>query len=352
MRALKKYLLSNSSKLYSSEIRRNQHYKIFDKDQINKIVNQQLNYKKPLSESITEEKKGMRKSNGLARSTSTVKNLSLLSDEDKSDDQKLNESDFPTIEDREKYMLLHKTLKKNVMNDVPKVLAFRDSRFVKQELRIGNKSMDTGIEMNAKDKAFLSKYINKLEENEEVIKLTITSHDCDDVIEITDQSHMSRLSNFNTAKNHNSIKIFDTRIIEEEEENLDHVEFFLGENERLVGLKNDTNLCQKTNMTKIENNNNSSSKCDSCVDQNKLIKFLKVPSFTPNIWEFNEFNENSPCDVLNIIDIPLLETAQSHSIQDDILKPGFTSSLFSSTCDHYISDMILQVWTYIILRWF
>uniref|UniRef100_A0A182T2Y8 UDENN FNIP1/2-type domain-containing protein n=1 Tax=Anopheles maculatus TaxID=74869 RepID=A0A182T2Y8_9DIPT len=50
---------------------------------------------------------------------------------------------------------VQKALKKNVMNDIPNVLVYRDSRFVRQELRIGNKSMDTGLVMNAREKQYL-----------------------------------------------------------------------------------------------------------------------------------------------------------------------------------------------------
>lgn len=56
---------------------------------------------------------------------------------------------------------ISETLKKHVMNDIPNVLAYRDSRFVKQELRIGNYLMDTGIEMNPKQKSELKIYQHK-----------------------------------------------------------------------------------------------------------------------------------------------------------------------------------------------
>lgn len=47
---------------------------------------------------------------------------------------------------------------KIILNDIPNVLAFRNSRFVRQELRIGNLSMDTGIEMDRKQKRQIEKY--------------------------------------------------------------------------------------------------------------------------------------------------------------------------------------------------
>uniref|UniRef100_A0A2M3Z1K8 UDENN FNIP1/2-type domain-containing protein n=1 Tax=Anopheles braziliensis TaxID=58242 RepID=A0A2M3Z1K8_9DIPT len=50
---------------------------------------------------------------------------------------------------------VQKALKKNIMNDIPNVLVYRDSRFVRQELRIGNKSMDTGLVMNDREKQYL-----------------------------------------------------------------------------------------------------------------------------------------------------------------------------------------------------
>lgn len=58
--------------------------------------------------------------------------------------------------------LVQLLLAKNVMNDIPKVFAYRDSRFVKQELRIGNILMDTGMERGIK---------------REIVKLMVTSPD-------------------------------------------------------------------------------------------------------------------------------------------------------------------------------
>lgn len=47
---------------------------------------------------------------------------------------------------------------RTVMNDIPNVLAYRDSRFVRQELRIGNYLMDTGIEMAQQQKQRIHEY--------------------------------------------------------------------------------------------------------------------------------------------------------------------------------------------------
>jgi hypothetical protein len=46
---------------------------------------------------------------------------------------------------------------------------------------------------------------------------------------------------------------------------------------------------------------------------------------------------------VKIVEIPILESVRAPSIQDEIMKPGFTTSLFTATADHYIPDMILQV---------
>ncbi|XP_059613568.1 folliculin-interacting protein 1 isoform X3 [Phlebotomus argentipes] len=65
--------------------------------------------------------------------------------------------------------------RKNVMNDIPNVLVYRDSRFVRQELRIGNHLMDTGIEMNPKFKNDVRSY--QVKSSRDPIKFMITSAD-------------------------------------------------------------------------------------------------------------------------------------------------------------------------------
>lgn len=193
-----------------SEIRRNSHTKIFDKDEINKTVNQQMNTRRTTqsfqsnSSSNSSSLGKIRKSNGLSRTPTTVKELSQMVNE--ADNELSNEVRLPenlSETDAEKYRLLLKILKKNVMNDIPKVLAFRDSRFVKQELRIGNKSMDTGIEMTAKDKQFLSKYQKNMLGDH--IKFTVTrpdSNGVEEVIELDDDADFnSQLDNFISLSN-------------------------------------------------------------------------------------------------------------------------------------------------------
>lgn len=263
-----------------NEIKKNNYTPIFDKDFVNKAVNEQMNKKhvKPrplnlLTPTINtlSSKPSLKKpgSSGLTRtSTSIVRDLSSLDTEcfkELEADEKLQE----TSKESETYKLLLKILKKNVMNDIPKVLAFRDSRFVKQELRIGNKSMDTGIEMNLRDKMYLKKYQKDLILSAEQIKLTVTRPDNDGVeetIELDDDfksdDNFVSLSNLITANNlggNQSIRLLwrDGLNLEqikhleriaaeqelkekkqEKEQNLaDGVVFVLGDDEKLVGLK-------------------------------------------------------------------------------------------------------------------
>ncbi|CRK96354.1 CLUMA_CG009771, isoform A [Clunio marinus] len=176
------------------EIRRNSYTKIFDRDEINKTVNQQMNMRQ---DNQTSNKSNnlirVRKTNGFARTATKVKDLSTMGREIEDETKTLQLPENISEADAETYRLLLKILKKNVMNDIPKVLAFRDSRFVKQELRIGNKSMDTGIEMTAKDKQFLSKYQKNLMGDH--IKFTVTRPDGDGTVELIDLDDDSDFNN-------------------------------------------------------------------------------------------------------------------------------------------------------------
>lgn len=120
------------------EVKREKREKFIDKKNLDNLMSNFNNNKN--SECL--------KRTGLTRNSTCVADLSDLVDET---DENVEEFSKDFV----------KVLKKNVMNDIPKVLAYRDSHFVKQELRIGNFLMDTGIEMNKKP------------ENE--IKLTVTS---------------------------------------------------------------------------------------------------------------------------------------------------------------------------------
>lgn len=512
-----------------SEIRRNTHTKVFDKDELNKVVNHQLNQRKTFqslktqpSSSSNASFRSLKKTGGLTRTATTVKDLSKAIEQD----------ERPTIDnfsdlDPDAYRLLMKILKKNVMNDIPKVLAFRDSRFVKQELRIGNKSMDTGIEMSAKDRQYLSKYQkNILPLTGDHIKLTVTRPDNDGIeetIEFDDETDLqNQLDNFISLSNlitenslggaqnvmkmfweknqfkealnleqikhlerisakhkqhlHEEKKIEKLKLISEnvEEENISaNVVFVLGDNEKLVGLKTSPSLqtivtdesqastssaqissstigtkkktCKHnkkhsgvkfnfekypqiaTNYMKSKNlefselevlekglkleregatcssnlksdfasnvtlqsfdSSDSDEECECCKngsslnylqtpsnatelefssdqshDSNYLMTFEKktfAESSSPtssssnfaHLQRLDEYKELKCEDDIKVVEIPMLDNVKKQSVQDEILKPGFTSSLFTSASDHYISDMILQGLTCPPLKW-
>lgn len=72
-------------------------------------------------------------------------------------------------------------LTKNVMNDIPNVIAYRDSRFVKQELRIGNHLMDTGREMDKQQfravKLLVTSPENELIDVEEGVEVLVAAEE-------------------------------------------------------------------------------------------------------------------------------------------------------------------------------
>lgn len=476
-----------------SEIRRNCYTKIFDKEQINKTVNGQMNTRRTTQSFQSSSFPRARKNNGLSRTATTVKELSQMGSEI---DDELRLPENLSEPDAETYRLLLKILKKNVMNDIPKVLAFRDSRFVKQELRIGNKSMDTGIEMTEKDKQFLSKYQKNL--MGEHIKFTVTrpDGDGDEIIELDDEAEFkNQLDNFISLSNlitANSLggaqtvmKMFwgkepykealnieqikhlerlSAKIEDESNEKLSPilesddgkgVVFVLGDSDKLVGLKPSPSLQTIRNLTnepdigvfekgaikkackhnkkhsgvkfnfekypqiatnymksknldffegevlekglkmereqklncgastsntlgsnfpstgtlQSQSDSDSDDECECCSRRNSL--YMQTPSNATDL-EFSEGQSHESCllspsprlpqseafqllqtldencelkpdDEVKLIEIPMLESVKVPSVQDLIMKPGFTSSLFTATTDHYIADMILQV---------
>jgi folliculin-interacting protein 2 len=490
VRTIEKLLNIMTYFIRCSEIRRNAHTKIFDKDQLNKVVNHQLNQRPRTLQSLRNSSvsSSSRSFRGLSRTATTVKDLSLKAFSDA--DEKSIEN-FPNEDlDPETYRLLVKILKKNVMNDIPKVLAFRDSRFVKQELRIGNKSMDTGIEMPDKDRQFMLDRYHVLKSNYTTgdhIKLTVTRPDSieeaielDDDAELQNQLDFISLSNLITENSlggaKNVVKMFwendqfkDTPLnleqikhlerisaehlerVEqkkreelEEDDNNNNVVFVLGDDEKLIGLKSSasiqtlcfepststvsgakkktckhnrkpsgvkfnfekypqiaTNYMKSKNLEfseqevlekglKLERTNfpstltlssqtddsESDDECE-CSRYDNGLHYLQTPSnateleftsdsnyLTPSSTRSFDSSSSPFCylqtldenkelksmtgsgggiDEKKIIEIPMLDSVKSQSVQDEILKPGFTSSLFASTSDHYIADMILQV---------
>ncbi|XP_055841165.1 folliculin-interacting protein 2 [Episyrphus balteatus] len=146
------------------EIRRTSKCEDFNKEVINDIIMNQSNDQAsaknnsninansffPISNKASSSTKGL---GGLTRTSSCKTNLTEMCGSN--DD----EIEFP------------QELNISRMNDIPNVLAFRDSRLVKQELRIGNYLMDPGIM-----KGSLSN-LRQEDRCKERIKLTVTTPD-------------------------------------------------------------------------------------------------------------------------------------------------------------------------------
>ncbi|XP_058458513.1 folliculin-interacting protein 2 [Malaya genurostris] len=158
-----------------SEIKRTVHVEAFDEGKVKqafnaqKIVNNYNDSMKGLPENSCREGNGeqksprfMRTESGMIRSATRTKDLTSMA----------GNAASPAESE------LAKLLKKTVMNDIPNVLVYRDSRFVQQELRIGNKSMDTEMVMDANQKQFLEViYHIKKEVDGSQIKMTLTQPD-------------------------------------------------------------------------------------------------------------------------------------------------------------------------------
>lgn len=155
-----------------SEIRRTAHAEVFEEGKIKEAFAAQRVINNVSSNQSFQSGAGQlgdcrspkmtRTASGMVRSSTRMKDLTAMG-KDTSDGADGELSDL---------------LKKTVMNDIPNVLVYRDSRFVQQELRIGNKSMDTELLMNARDKQFLEMiYHIKKEQNRPPIRMTLTQPD-------------------------------------------------------------------------------------------------------------------------------------------------------------------------------
>lgn len=147
------------------EIRRDIKTEIFDKDVVDNILNgQSVNV---INSTTQSETNNVKKPIGLTRASTCMKDLTALSDNSLSDTnahQAINSS-------------LTSAFKKN---DIPNVLIFRDSRVVRQELRIGNFLMDTGMEMSTKQKLDMLHYQGRANQGEH-IKVLVTSPDNEEI---------------------------------------------------------------------------------------------------------------------------------------------------------------------------
>ncbi|KAG4077195.1 hypothetical protein HA402_016182 [Bradysia odoriphaga] len=154
------------------EIRRDVRTEIFEKTVVDGIVNKYANNPvvdvNSIVDSVTLCKSSiLKKATGLTRAPTCIKDLTALSDNSLSEanaNQAINSS-------------LTSAFKKN---DIPNVLIFRESRIVRQELRIGNFLMDTGIEMNTKQKLDMQNYQARGQLGEH-IKLLVTSPDNEEI---------------------------------------------------------------------------------------------------------------------------------------------------------------------------
>lgn len=136
------------------EIKRLNSTKIIECDVIDDVINGTA--AKPSTQcAISTNAENNAKPKGLSRTKTFVKDLTAVDDS----------VDYATTPTK---------------NDIPNVLAFRDSRFVQQELRIGNFQMDTGIDMNPEQKLNIQDYkIKDASVANAKIKLLITSPEND-----------------------------------------------------------------------------------------------------------------------------------------------------------------------------
>lgn len=328
----------------SSEIKRNKLDIVFDMSQLNsKLKNEPSRtlFNSNISQNSHIITRNTTRPLKLSKTSSTVRNLNFL--------------DVISPETNDEFMrnpellgndnLLSSVLKKNVMNDIPKVLAFRDSRMVKQELRIGNKSMDTGLERNEKDKAFLRNYIKTLNVDEETknsnIKLTVTTPDGDEAIELDGNEKLSDEISSDTEEDlrFNSENEFSTQ-----------VEFILGEDERLLTIDHDMNTNENPHY-------HSNVRKENCLVNRKINSSRKIFEDLENDNYHQDDDETEPkksasksnFQALSVIELPLLESIELVDQAD--IKPGFTQSLFPLACERYIDDMILQGCTSSPVEW-
>ncbi|XP_067643093.1 uncharacterized protein [Eurosta solidaginis] len=145
------------------EVRRSAKREDFNKDTINSLIQQRNNEILKMSNNRINQRgfdfggetkntaagsitKDLSNTCRLKRISTCKINLNTIPDSGElSDDTNGDEVKKKHEKEVDSAQVIH-TLKKN---EIPTVLAFRDSRFVQQELRIGNYLMDTGIEKNS-----------------------------------------------------------------------------------------------------------------------------------------------------------------------------------------------------------
>ncbi|XP_030570836.1 uncharacterized protein LOC115769935 [Drosophila novamexicana] len=156
-----------------SEVRRAAKREDFNKQLINELVisqSGQERHKSPPAMRRRTAAAGL----GLSRTTTCKQNLNAIVDDTEQDELSSGDEELEELEleqqQQEQDAKLIGTLKKN---EIPTVLAFRDSHFVQQELRIGNYLMDTGIEKKTLLARQAQKYFRTGKDGR--IRLTVTT---------------------------------------------------------------------------------------------------------------------------------------------------------------------------------
>ncbi|KAL9909834.1 folliculin-interacting protein 1 isoform 1-T5 [Glossina fuscipes fuscipes] len=126
-----------------AEVRRSTKKEYLDKDTVYDIIarnkteieektNQSFNKCTNTSQDVNEGR--------LIRTRTCTQHLSTLNKADTEEDKRIASEQHTNVNNEPQL------LRSNKRNEIPNVLAYRESRFVQQELRIGNYLMDTGIE--------------------------------------------------------------------------------------------------------------------------------------------------------------------------------------------------------------
>ncbi|XP_017028394.1 folliculin-interacting protein 2 isoform X1 [Drosophila kikkawai] len=164
-----------------SEVRRAAKREDFNKQLINDLVVAQGQSQSQTGAGQERHKSPPTQMRGLSRAATCKQNLNAIADDADDEDGELNgygeddDSDLnrdgmdPGSIDARDGM---QTLKKN---EIPTVLAFRDSHFVQQELRIGNYLMDTGIDKKTLLARQAQQYFRTGKDGR--IRLTVTTPD-------------------------------------------------------------------------------------------------------------------------------------------------------------------------------
>ncbi|XP_039963072.1 folliculin-interacting protein 1 isoform X1 [Bactrocera tryoni] len=181
------------------EVRRSAKREDFNKDTLNSLLQKRKNeVLKKCSNGSYQRGSNPKKSSlsgdiingggGLKRTHTCKQNLNTISDSGELSEETVGEEEKSSDEEMDGAQVV-RTLKKN---EIPNVLAFRDSRFVQQELRIGNYLMDTGIEKKSLLKMGTSQNScnsMSLAEKEGKIRVLITTPDNEELC-IEDESSL------------------------------------------------------------------------------------------------------------------------------------------------------------------